>query len=848
MKRLFTLTMLLCGSLLAFGQQATISGQVTDESGEALIGANVLVKGSTIGANTDLDGMYSLEVDPGTYTIFVSYVGYRDLNETVMVVSGEKMTLNLTLGTGTDLDMVVVSGSRKPEKITESPATIETIFAREIESYAGSPADLVARQKGIEYFRAGIATPAFNIRGFNSNFNAKNLQVTDGRFSTLVATGLPLGPLNTTIKEDIERVEIILGPNATLYGPNAHNGLLNTITKDPRTSAGTTVALNAGVNGDGNALYSARFRHAQVVSDAFAFKLMGEYSAAEEFEWSDSVFIDRLDAAGNLRGTPEYLGPDGISEGWNELELNNDVDFTRLEGGFYFTPADDFDIVLNTGYSNSNYLSPTNVGRNQIVDWQIFYTQLKLDYKNWFFQTVYTQSSTDDTYSIDDRTKAYYTGLDLLGLSDEEARGEQSFSTGAKFRDDSDRWNSEFQYNNNFGSLELIAGGQWQQDRANSLGSYLLENELNEFYDGEDIVVNQYGGYAHLTYEFNRGWKALAAARADYHDVYEFNFVPKFGLLKIGDMGTWRLTYGQGIAAPTILNMFGNLFNGLILGNAEGFDLVGGGRLEPQSVEKLQTFELGYRGQLQKSKLFIDANAYYNISQDFLSPVTTFFATTRGKTPLREVQADALYDLYAGLGLEGLVATYVNFGEVNTYGVDLNLNYYFTPEVNAYINYSYFDYSFDENDLENDFNRDGVVNILDILVNAPNHRIGGGVNYNGERFSAGIFGRWVESFNYFSSFQIASETLTNENGEPLLWRNRPIVEDARGTDSYNFGPLGGFTTFDLNLGYKVSDAFRVNFSAVNVFNQEIREFTASAPTRGIYTLELVFNLPAIGSK
>ena len=195
MKRLFTLTMLLCGSLLAFGQQATISGQVTDESGEALIGANVLVKGSTIGANTDLDGMYSLEVDPGTYTIFVSYVGYRDLNETVMVVSGEKMTLNLTLGTVTDLDMVVVSGSRKPEKITESPATIETIFAREIESYAGSPADLVARQKGIEYFRAGIATPAFNIRGFNSNFNAKNLQVNDGRFSTLIATGLPLGPL-----------------------------------------------------------------------------------------------------------------------------------------------------------------------------------------------------------------------------------------------------------------------------------------------------------------------------------------------------------------------------------------------------------------------------------------------------------------------------------------------------------------------------------------------------------------------------------------------------------------------------------------------------------------------------
>lgn len=847
MKRLFTLTLLLCGSMLAFAQQGTISGKVSDEDGEVLIGASILVQGSSAGATTNLNGNYELMVDPGSYTVRVSYVGYSDMSKQVTVGAGEKVSLDFTLGFGTDLDMVVVSGSRKQEKITESPATIETIFAREIESFAGSPAELIARQKGVEYFRAGIAAPAFNIRGFNSNFNSKNLQVTDGRFSSLVATGLPLGPLNTTIKEDIERVEIILGPNATLYGPNAHNGLLNTITKDPRTSAGTTVALNAGVNGDGNPLYSARLRHAQVVSDKFAFKVMGEYSAAEEFEFSDSVYIDRLDADGDLIGTADYDGADGVKEGWSELELNNDVNFTRLEGGFYFTPQKDFDIVLNTGYSNSNYLSPTNVGRNQIVDWQIFYTQLKLDYKNWFFQTVYTQSKTDDTYSIDDRTKAYYTGIDVLGLSDAEARGDQSFSTGAKFKDASDRWNSEFQYNNNFGALELIAGAQWQQDRANSLGSYLLENELNEFYDGEDIVVNQYGGYAHLTYDFNRGWKALAAARADYHDVYEFNFVPKFGLLKIGDMGTWRLTYGQGIAAPTILNMFGNLFNGLILGNAEGFDLVGGGRLEPQTVEKLQTFELGYRGQLQRNKLFIDANAYYNISQDFLSPVTTFFATTRGKTPLREVQADALYDLYASIGLEGLVATYVNFGEVNTYGVDLNLNYYFTPKMNAYINYSYFDYSFDENDLSNDFDRNGTVNFLDILVNAPNHRVGAGVNYSGDKWSAGLFGRWVESYNYFSSFQIASETLTNENGDPLTWRGTPIVEDARGTDSYNYGPLGGFVTVDLNLGYRFSEKFRANFSAVNAFNQELREFTASAPTRGIYTLELVFSLPAKSS-
>ncbi|TXB62768.1 TonB-dependent receptor [Phaeodactylibacter luteus] len=844
MKRLSTLTVLIFLCLGAWAQNGQITGTVRDaNTNEPLIGANIIVANSSTGTSTDENGTFSLNVKAGEVTLEASYVSYQTMRLSVTVAEGVTIRQDITMEPlGVIGEEVVVSGSKKPEKLTESPATIETVFAREIQSYAGNPAELIARQKGIDYFRAGIATPAFNIRGFNSNFNSKNLQVTDGRFSTLVATGLPFGPLNTTIKEDIERVEVVLGPNATMYGPNAHNGLLNTVTKDPRTSEGTMITLNAGVSGDGDPLYSVRARHANVINDKFAFKIMGEYTQATEFEWADSIFIDRLDANGNLRGTPEYAGPDGIAEGYEELELDRGVDFTKLEGALYYTPTDDLEFVLNSGYSNSNYLSPTNVGRNQIKDWSIFYTQLRVNYKNLFAQVYYTKSATDDTYSIDDRTKAYYTGIDLLGLSDAEARGDFSYSTGARFRDDSDRINAEVQYNNTFGNLELIAGGQWQQDRANSLGSYLIEDpKLNSFYDGGAIVVNQYGGYAHLTYNFGGGFKALAAARADYHDVYEFNFVPKFGLLKVGGRGTWRLTYGKGIAAPTILNMFGDLFSGLILGNAEGFtvladnpetpDVIETAEVAPQRVEQLQTFELGYRGQLVKNKLFLDANAYYNISKDFLSPVTVVgVATERGGVPIAEVQSG-----FATYG--GLVATYINFGEVNTYGVDIGLNYYFTPEISAYANYSYFDYSVDEDNLENDFNNDGVVNFLDILVNAPTHKMGFGLNYNGPKFSAGVFGRWVQAYDYFSSFQIASQT-----HEGLLWRGRPIVENARSTDAFNYGPLGGFTTFDLNLGYQINERYQVNLSAVNVFNQEIREFTAAAPTKGIYTVEFRVNL------
>ncbi|MEL6943521.1 MAG: TonB-dependent receptor, partial [Bacteroidota bacterium] len=242
-------------------------------------------------------------------------------------------------------------------------------------------------------------------------------------------------------------------------------------------------------------------------------------------------------------------------------------------------------------------------------------------------------------------------------------------------------------------------------------------------------------------------------------------------------------------------------------------------------------------GQIVKNKLFVDANAYYNRSKDFLSPVTVVGVTTaRGDTPIDQVQSG-----FAAFG--GLVATYINFGEVDTYGADFGLTYYFNPQFSVNLNYSYFDYAVDEENLDNDFNNDGTVNFLDILVNAPTHKGGIGFNYSGKKFFANGYLRMVDQFNYFSSFQIASETLPG-----LTYRGKPIVENARSADSFNYGPLGGFATVDVGVGYRFSNIVTFSLGASNLFNQELREFTAVAPTRGLYTAELRLNLPAIGKK
>lgn len=777
-----------------------ITGTVTDAGSNGPIpGVNVQLVGTSIGGATGAEGTYRITgVEPGRYTLAFSFVGYTARTVPVEVKAGETTTVDIAMEEGVfEGDEVVISGSQSPEKLTDTPATIELITAADIQFLPTySAGELLARQKGVDYFRAGIATTAINVRGFNSNFNAKNLQVTDNRYSTLIATGLPFGPMDPTISEDIAQQEIVLGPNGALYGPNAHNGLVNTITKDPRNSEGTVVNLKGG----NQSTLGGSVRHAQVVNDQLAFKANLGYNRAEEFAFADSVYIDR--------------NGDGVTEGYPEYKLDRDVEFLKGSAALYYTPGGgNSDIIFNYAGSNNTYLSPTNVGRNQIKDWRLHVFQGRFVSPKFFAQAYYTVSRTDDTYAIDDRTKGYYTAIDA-GFSEEEAEERSLSQTGARFIDDSERFNAEAQYRDVFSDFEVTAGVQWQRDMANSRGSYLLDGGKDE-----SITLDQVGGYGQIARDLPAGFRALFAFRADHHEIYGFNFLPKAALLKkVGPNSTFRLTYGRGIAAPTILNQFGDLFGGLILGNAEGFTLEDGTVIEPQTVEELQTFEAGFKG-LVGGKLFADVNAYYNISENFLSPVTVIGAAganpvvKRGETPIDQVQT-------APLG--GTVATYVNFGRFDTYGTDFGLTYQFSDALSATFNYSYFDITFDESNLEeNDFNNDGVVNKLDHKVNSPNHKGSLAINYNGDRFFGSTFFRAVEAYDYFSSFQVAAET------QDLVYRGTPVVEDAPGTDSYNYGPLAGFVTVDVGAGYKVNDHLRFSVQVTNLFNTEYREFTAS---------------------
>lgn len=857
MKKIFTTMFFALLGVWAIAQRGTVSGKVTDAvSGEGLAGATVVVDGATGGTATGADGVFTFATSAGAHKLLISYVGYQTATVEVSVPAGGASTANVALEpTGIQGGEIVVSASRRAEKLTNAPATIQVIGAKAISELPSfNVAELLGRQKGLDYVRSGVLGIGVNARGFNSAFNPKNLQINDNRLSTLIATGLPLGALSTTVKEDVERIEVILGPSSALYGPNAHNGLLNTITKDPRTSEGTTVALGLGNQN----VFSGRLRHAMKLSDKFAFKISGEYTKGTEFDFTDTVYS-------GAAAYPEYL-------------LNRDFNSLRGEAQLYYTVNDQSTIIAGYGGSNSNNIGNTNAGRNQIRDWQVHWFQARYVSPRFFANVYYTLSSTDSTYAMNRRTVNYWSYKNA-GFSEEESRarsiGFQYFrlsdtsglhlNRGALFQDKSNRLNAEVQYNNSLGKIfDFIAGAQLQRDVANSNNTYLLDKE-------GAIDINQIGGYLQLERKFGKQLRAVVAARADNHDLYGFNFIPKAALVYTTDNSALRLTYGQGIAAPTILNLSANIFGGLLLGNGEGFTIrefdMTNGQVSDEyevpklQVEKIQTLELGYKAQIGK-RLYIDASAYYNKSDNFLSPSVNV-ATDRGElvdhdnNPLTpNIQRYRGYAIRRGDeemgnitavttlpdGSRGadLVLTYVNFGQVATYGFDFGVNVSITDGLTGVLNYSYFGFDLDESDPKNDGNRNGKVDVNDLAINTPDHKIGIGLNYNKGGFFASAFGRWVNEYDFFSGINVAARTNTE-----LIYGGMPVVENQRVGTSFNYGPLGGFFNLDLGAGYTFAKRYTVSAQVVNVLNQEVREFVASPAIKPLYSVELKVNLPGI---
>lgn len=114
--------------------QTTVTGTVKDaKTGETLPGANIKIENKAVGTNTDFDGNFVLKVsDNPPFTLEVSVLGYK-MEKIEVTKNNQKVTVSLTENE-TSLDEIVVSASRTPERIMESPVTVERLDARAIKN------------------------------------------------------------------------------------------------------------------------------------------------------------------------------------------------------------------------------------------------------------------------------------------------------------------------------------------------------------------------------------------------------------------------------------------------------------------------------------------------------------------------------------------------------------------------------------------------------------------------------------------------------------------------------------------------------------------------------------------
>lgn len=234
------LTLLFSLPILA-QQPMNISGVITDNTGEAVIGASILVEGTSNGTITDLDGNFTLGNVPGNANLIVSYVGYK--SQTIAVNKQNRFKIILSENTQTLDEVIVVGyGVQRKSDLTGAVASVKATDALKNTPSANVSDALQGRMAGVSIAGGGnpSSDAAIRIRGINS--------ITAESTPLIVIDGFIGGSLKSLNPSDIQSIEVLKDASATaVYGSRGANGVILVTTKTP-TKDKLTVSVNAFVN------------------------------------------------------------------------------------------------------------------------------------------------------------------------------------------------------------------------------------------------------------------------------------------------------------------------------------------------------------------------------------------------------------------------------------------------------------------------------------------------------------------------------------------------------------------------------------------------------------------------
>lgn len=305
--------------ITAFCQSTvTVTGHIKNsKNGENVSAVSVTIKGGTSSTFTDENGNFKLvTTQKPPFTIVISSVGYAD-KEYQVTSAGDKAELSIDPAYVLGQD-IVVAASRVPERILESPVSIERVSAATIrQAPATSYYDVLANLKGVDITTSSLTFKTPSTRGFNFSGNARFNQLVDGMDNQAPGLNFSVGGVIGLTELDVDNMELLSGASSALYGSGGMNGTLLINSKDPFKYQGLSLQLKEGamnINNPGrnSSVYNDyTLRWAQKIGNKFAYKISGQYIEGKDWvAYDNSNFnvstMQRI--SGTRESDPNYNG------------------------------------------------------------------------------------------------------------------------------------------------------------------------------------------------------------------------------------------------------------------------------------------------------------------------------------------------------------------------------------------------------------------------------------------------------------------------------------------------------------------------------------------------------------
>ena len=324
-KQIQSTLLLLLASCAIFAQNSLmLSGTIKDVSSRGIPKASVNILNTNFGAVTDTEGNFSISgVPSGQYTLQISAIGYATAEKRIVLSQSKNESLVIQLSpSSTQLDVVIVSAQKKEEALQKIPFSISSISARQAQDYRlWDVKEITAIVPNLYSADPGDNRNVSSIRG-----------ITTTSYDPAIATyidGVNQFNLDTYIPQlvDVERIEILRGPQGTLYGRNAMGGVINIITKQPSNQLNGNVELSVGNYGQHRFGYGVKF---PIIKNKLFAGFAGVYEGREGYytnQFNNTSFDRRNGATGNY--FLKYLP----SSKWN-IALNIKHYWNRNHGTF----------------------------------------------------------------------------------------------------------------------------------------------------------------------------------------------------------------------------------------------------------------------------------------------------------------------------------------------------------------------------------------------------------------------------------------------------------------------------------------------------------------------------------